>query len=303
MAEVIECVINISEGRDPEFLDTLSAVLRECPESYLLSCSSDRDHNRSVLTLAGSPCGVVEAAWIACREAVSSLDIRRHHGVHPRIGVVDVVPFVPVRETDMESCIKSARKLGARIGAGLGVPVYLYGRAASDPDRADLARIRKGELSGLAGRILRDQPDFGPPRIHPSAGASAVGARDILIAYNIDLDSRDLVLARKIARAVRESGGGIPTVKALGLFLESRGRVQVSMNLTDYRVAPIRQVFTRVQELARAENTDIAQSEIIGHLPRAALDERDCGFLRLRDFDPGETYIEDCLEKRINGKQ
>ena len=295
--------MNISEGRDQEFLRKMSLLIGSCADVYLLSCSSDEDHNRSVFTFAGAPGGICEASWVACKEAFSSLDIRFHSGVHPRIGVVDVVPFVPLQNTTLEECTESAHKLGKKIGSEFSVPVYMYGKAATVPERSDLSCIRRGELPGLEKRIHSEPPDYGPSRIHPSAGAAAVGSRNILIAYNIDLDSRDLSAARRIARAIRERDGGMPCVKALGLYLESRDCVQVSMNLTDYRVTSISQVFSSVLQLAGDKGIKVRQSEIIGHLPRAALEEKIADSLQIRSFVPKETYIEDCLERLINEGQ
>lgn len=296
----IECVMNISEGRDLSFLSGLSEIIKEIPGSFLLSCSSDQDHHRSVFTFAGDAEAVLQAAWEACRESASKLDIRRHVGAHPRIGVIDVVPFVPLRNAGLAECARLAHLLGNKIGADLKIPVFMYGAAARIPERENLAEIRRGGLEGAAGRIREIPPDYGPARLHPTAGASVVGARKILIAFNIELASENLEAARDIARRIRESSGGLPCVKALGLFLESKNRVQVSMNLTDFRRTSVMDVFETVSALAGEKNIEIVQSEIIGHLPREALDEEDAGYLRLVDFEPSEIYIEDCLERRIN---
>ncbi len=292
--------MNISEGRDQGFLEKISGMIKTCPDVCLLSCSSDIDHNRSVFTFAGSPGGILEASWIVCKETYSSLDIRLHSGVHPRIGVVDVVPFIPLKNSTLEECSESAHMLGKRIGSELLIPVYMYGKAASNPERSDLAYLRKGELPGLEKKIRSEPPDYGPSRIHPTAGATAVGARDILIAYNIDLDSRDISVARRIARAIREKDGGMPCVKALGLYLKSRDCVQVSMNLTDYRVTSVSQVFSRVLQLSAQEGIEVIESEIIGHLPRAALDENSSDSLRIKSFKPEKVYIEDNLERQTD---
>ncbi len=292
--------MNISEGRNHPLLEKISEGIKESSrEIHLFSCSSDKDHNRSVFTFAGSPRGVLETSWQACVEAVSLLDIRQHQGVHPRIGVVDVIPFVPLLNTSMAECSDIAHQLGNRVGMDLEIPVFMYGNAAASPDRSNLAWIRRGGLPGLAERMLTHPADYGPREVHPSAGAAAIGSRKILIAFNIDLDSRNLEAARKIAASVRESSGGLPQVKALGLFLESRGHVQVSMNLADYRITSVARVFNEVEKLARAEGIKIIESEIIGHLPREALDEGEAYRMKIKGFDPGKTYIEDNLEKLI----
>lgn len=303
MDKIVECVMNISEGRDLFFLERMSRIIESCPGAYLLSCSSDRDHNRSVFSFAGSPEGVLAGSWEACREAVSSLDIRVHKGVHPRIGVVDVVPFVPLLNSGLAECGRLAHELGKRMGTELLVPVFMYGEAALKPENANLADIRKGGLPGLQARISDHPPDYGPSAVHSSAGAVAIGSRDVLIAYNIDLASEDLSAAREIARLVRERDGGLPAVRALGLYLESKKCVQVSMNLTNYRNTSLVRVFEKVLQLAERRGIAVAGSEIIGHLPRAALEENAAAYLKIRDFDPSEVFIEDCLEKRIHEKK
>jgi len=292
--------MNISEGRDNSFLFELSRIIGSVPDCFLLSCSSDPDHHRSVFTFAGDPEAVSRAAWEACRESASRLDIRSHQGAHPRIGVVDVVPFVPLNNGGLDECTRRAHRLGKRIGAELEIPVFMYGAAARIPERESLAELRRGGLKGAAARIRKLPPDYGPARLHPSAGAASVGARGYLIAYNINLASSDLEAARDIARRIRESNGGLPCVKALGLLLKSRNQAQVSMNLTDFHRTSIRTAFDTVAAMAGEKQISIAESEIVGHVPRKALDEEDVEHLRLEDFEPSETYIEDCLEKRIN---
>lgn len=302
MNKIIECVMNVSEGRDLPLLEKLATAAGCIPGTRLLSCTSDLDHNRSVFTIIGSPENVLESSWNTCREAVRLLDIRNHQGVHPRIGVVDVVPFVPLEGASMEECTATAQRLGRRIGLELGIPVFLYGEAAVSPENVNLANIRRGALTGLAERMKKRPADYGPPEIHPSAGAMAVGSRDILIAFNMDLESRDLAAARRIAAGVRESGGGLPSVKALGLLLESRDCVQVSMNLTDYRIASVMKAFETVTRLAGAEGIQVRQSEIIGHIPRAALSEKDALTIKLKNFDPGRIYLEDLMGNTASGK-
>jgi len=294
--------MNISEGRDLAVLEQIASAVTSVPGTRLLSYSNDRDHNRSVFTFAGSPENVLGSSWITCRKAVKLLDIRIHQGIHPRIGVVDVVPFVPLNDASIEECSEISHRLGRRVGLELEIPVFMYGEAALSPERSNLANIRRGGLAGLETRI-KDQPaDYGPAHIHPSAGAMAVGSRDILIAFNIDLESHDLSAAKRIAAAIRESSGGLPRVKALGLFLESRDCVQVSMNLTDYRITSVAEVFDKVRHLAKSEGIGIRQSEIIGHLPRAALLEADALPMKITGFNPEMVYIEDRLKNLAKGR-
>lgn len=306
MARLVECVPNFSEGRRPEVVDALVAAVAGTPAVYLLDRTSDVDHNRSVLTFAGPPEAVLVAMEAAVRVAIDQIDMEHHEGQHPRIGAVDVIPFVPLGETTMDECVELARAFAARLATRYDLPVYLYGRAASRPDRVVLADIRKPQYEGLRSQIGQRgrEPDFGPARMHPSAGAVAVGARPFLIAYNINLGSADLDLARRIAHRVRERSGGLPRVQALGLFLEDLGCVQVSMNLLDFAITPIWQVWEAVQGLAGAEGVELRESELIGLAPLAALTDvadhagvaadrpiperlREAArWLRLRDFDP-----------------
>ncbi len=311
MADLVESVPNFSEGRRLEVVDRIADAVVATPGVHLLDRTSDASHNRSVLTLAGEGPPVSEALERAVAVAIHEIDMDQHWGEHPRIGAVDVVPFVPLADTPMEACVAFARSFGRRIAARFDIPVYLYASAARGPDRVRLADVRRGQYEGLKEEISQPgrEPDFGPPRMHPSAGAVAVGARPFLIAYNINLDSEDLELARRIARRVRESGGGLPRVQANGFRVEepARGnpaRAQVSMNLLDFRVTPMRQVWEAVAELAREDGVDVAESELIGLAPLASLldvadhagvdaslpvEQRLAGaaaFLRLRDFSP-----------------
>jgi glutamate formiminotransferase len=306
MAKIVECVPNFSEGRRPEVIDAIASRVEETPGAYLLDRTSDSDHNRSVLTVAGAPDAVTSAMEAAMEEAIERIDMRRHEGQHPRIGAVDVIPFVPLGETSIGECIELARDFGRRVAERFELPVYLYARAALRPDREVLADIRRPQYEGLRDLISRAEhvPDFGPPRLHETAGAVAVGARPFLIAYNINLDSRDLELARSIARRVRERSGGLPRVQALGLYLQDLDCVQVSMNLLDHTVTPMWKVWEAVREAARAEGVEPRESELIGLCPLAALidvadhagidagipDEerisRAAEWLKVRDFEP-----------------
>ena len=269
--KLIECVPNFSEGRRPEVVSAIVDVMRGQGVT-VLDVHSDAAHNRSVVTVVGSPEQVLEAAFAACREAARLIDMEQHRGEHPRIGATDVIPLVPFEGTSLDECVGWARQLGRRIGEELGIPVYLYGAAATRPDRVRLADVRRGEYEGLKEAIALPErhPDFGPARLHPRAGAVAVGARPFLIAFNVNLACEDLGVARAIARAVRESSGGLPAVQALGLQRED-GSVQVSMNLLDYRRTSLPAVYERVVEEARRRGVEVSGSELVGLAPAEAL--------------------------------
>ena len=306
MAKLVESVPNFSEGRRIEVVDKLAAAVDSVPGAFLLDRTSDASHNRSVLTLAGEPAPILEALERTVAVAVAEIDMERHSGEHPRIGAVDVVPFVPLRGATMNDCIELARTFGSRVADRFGIPVYLYGEAASGPSRQRLADVRKGQFEGLKTAITEPgrEPDFGPAALHPSAGAMAVGARPFLIAYNINLDSRDLELAKRIARRIRESSGGLPRVQANGFWIDELGLAQVSMNLLDFRTTPIWRVWESVRAEAAHDGVHLVESELIGLAPLAALldvadhagvtarlpqEERLAGaaaFLELRDFSP-----------------
>ena len=269
---VIECVPNVSEGRRPDVIRTIAASVAR-PGTRLLDCSSDPSHNRTVLTMVGNPPAVEQAVLQLFAVAVAAIDLRVHTGVHPRIGAVDVVPFVPLGGSTMKRCVEAARSTAARVASMYGVPVYLYEDAAYDPQRRNLSEIRRGGFERLAER-MRDpkwHPDFGPSLPHPSAGVAVIGARPILIAYNVNLASQRLDVAQHIAGSIRESGGGFHGVKAMGVPLEHRGIVQVSINVTDYKAAPLEMVFDAVERLAEAEGIAVLESEIVGLVPADAL--------------------------------
>lgn len=270
---LIECVPNLSEGRNQAVVDVLAAAVATVTGVHLLDRSSDPSHHRSVLTFVGEPPDVERAVVELATQALRTIDLRTHVGVHPRIGALDVVPLVPLRGATMADCVTLARSTAARLASTCDVPVFLYQHAASAPARQRLEHIRAGGLDGLAQRMLGDRwrPDYGPAALHPTGGATVVGARGFLIAWNLNLETSDLGVARAIARDVRESTGGLPAVKALGVALAHRGLAQVSMNLTDYQTTPMHVVFARVAESARRLGTRIAESEIIGLVPHAAL--------------------------------
>ncbi len=303
---LIESVPNVSEGRRLDVVDRLAAAIEAGDGVYLLDRTSDASHNRSVFTMAGEHGPVGAALERLVEAAIHEIDMNAHTGEHPRIGAVDVVPFVPLAATTIDDCVELARDFGERIATRFELPVFLYARAATRPERAKLADVRRGGYEGLRDEIgqLGRTPDFGPSRMHPSAGAVAVGARPFLIAYNINLDSPDLELAKRIARRVRESGGGLPWVQANGFWIEELGRAQVSMNLLDFASTPLWLVWDTVRDLAAEDGVSLAESELIGLAPLAAFlavaDRADApaedpiehrlaraaAYLRLRDFSP-----------------
>jgi glutamate formiminotransferase len=272
VARLVECVPNFSEGRRLDVVDRLAAAVTRTPGALLLDRTSDASHNRSVLTLAGEPDAVVRAMEQAIEVAVGEIDMEQQSGEHPRIGAVDVIPFVPLGDSTLDECIELARDFGARIAARFELPVFLYGAAATRADRVKLADVRRGQYEGLKLEIGNQgrQPDFGPARTHPSAGAVAVGARPFLIAYNINLESTDIELARRIARRVRESGGGLPRVQAMGVALDDPHYAQVSLNLLDFSVTPLWLVWDTVRNEAAGDGIELLESELIGLCPLAA---------------------------------
>jgi glutamate formiminotransferase len=270
---LIECVPNVSEGRRADVIDRLARAIRAVAGVGLLDQSSDPTHNRSVFTFAGAAQPVADAVLALFECAVDTIDLRSHSGAHPRLGAVDVVPFIPLGGASMRDCVALARTTAATVASRFRIPVFLYEEAASSDVRRNLADIRRGEFEGLAAKLMRPEwkPDYGPPAPHATAGATVIGARAPLIAYNINLKTNDLGTAKAIASAVRQSSGGLPFVKALGIALEHRGVAQVSMNLTNYEQTPIVRVFEAVRQEAERRGTSILESEIIGLVPEAAL--------------------------------
>jgi glutamate formiminotransferase / formiminotetrahydrofolate cyclodeaminase len=305
MEQLVECIPNFSEGRQADTVHALVAAIRAVPNVFLLDEEMDADHHRSVLTFAGAPDAVAEAAFQCTRIATDLIDLRHHQGGHPRIGATDVIPFVPIRGVTMEHCVDVARRLGERIGRELHVPVFFYERAASRPERTNLEAIRRGALEGLAARMGADPawaPDFGPSRLHPSAGATVVGARPPLIAYNVNLRTHDLGIAKGIAKTVRFSSGGLPSVKAIGIELAGRRLVQVSMNLTNYEETPIHVAFGAVRHEAEELGVQIAGSEVVGLVPQQALIHAAEASLQLEGFDRSqvlETRLEMIMSREV----
>ena len=285
-APLVECVPNFSEGRNPETLAALERAITGVPGVQLLDVQADAAHNRSVFTFVAAPDAAVEGALQAMRVAAERIDLTRHRGEHPRMGATDVVPFVPVRDVTMDDCVTLARRLGERAARELGIPIYLYARAAARPDRERLPDVRKGEFEGLRERIGTDpaaDPDFGPRRIHATAGATAVGARPFLVAFNIYLDSTDVAVAKDIAKRIRTSSGGLPAVQASGFMVE--GKAQVSMNLLDIDTTSPAAVFAAVEQAAREHGIEVVKSEVVGLIPERALVGAGAAYLRLGDAE------------------
>jgi glutamate formiminotransferase len=295
MGMIIECIPNISEGRDAALVEAIAGAIRAVPGVSLLDTSSDAAHNRSVLTFVGDRPAVRSAVLALFDAAVPRIDLTRHRGEHPRMGAVDVVPFVPLRGASVEDCVALSREVGEEIGRR-GIPVYLYEDSASAEHRRNLADIRKGEFEGFAEKI-RDgkwKPDFGPEERHATAGVVAVGARAPLIAYNINLATRDVAIAERIAKAIRHIGGGFRYVKAMGVALEDRGQVQVSINMTNFKKTPLHRVFECVKSEAERHGVAIVGSEIVGLTPADALLMAAEHYLRLEKFTAAQV-----LEMRL----
>lgn len=319
---LIESVPNVSEGRRLDVVDRLAEAIEGVDGVYLLDRTSDASHNRSVFTIAGEHGPVSDALERLVEASIHEIDMDLHTGEHPRIGAVDVIPFVPLGSTTMDDCIELARDFGERIATRFELPVFLYARAASRAERVKLADVRRGQYEGLKREIADTgrEPDFGPSRLHLSAGAVAVGARPFLIAYNINLDSPDIELAKRIARRIRESGGGLPKVQANGFWIEELGRAQVSMNVLDFDVTPLWLVWETVRDVAAEDGVDLAESELIGLAPLAAFLavadraaappdapverrlEAAARFLRLRDFSPMQALELRLEDARSSGR-
>jgi glutamate formiminotransferase len=293
---LIECIPNVSEGRRADVIAHFGDGLRSIPTVRLLDVSSDASHNRSVFTFAGDAAGVEHAVLTLFERAIAAIDLRTHRGEHPRMGAVDVVPLVPIEGVTMSECVALAKKLGAAVGERFAVPVYLYEEASANPARKNLEDIRRGEFEGLAAKMASAgwAPDFGPAVPHPSAGAAVVGARMALIAFNINLSTDRLDVAKKIAAGIRHSSGGFRFVKAAGFRLEERGIVQVSMNLTNYEKTPIFRVFEAVKREAARYGVSVLESEIVGLVPSAALNAAAEFYLQLEGFKADQV-----LENRL----
>ena len=276
---IVECVPNFSAGRDRSVVEAIETAISSVTDLAVLDRTADPDHDRCVITFAGSPAAVREAAVRAVETAAARIDLTQQQGVHPRVGAADVIPFVPISGITLEECVALAHAAGHEIWRRARVPVYFYEAAALSPSRVNLAQVRRGGFEALREQTASRPPDVGGPALHPTAGATIVGARRFLVAYNINLASADLALAQRLARTIRASSGGFPAVKALGLALESRGIVQVSINLTDYEQTGIDQVYAAVSSEA-----EVLGSELIGLIPRAALPQTN---VRWENFHEG----------------
>ncbi len=296
MPRIIEAVPNISEGRRPEIVKEAVSALEGAPGVRVLDVQSDKDHNRSVLTLVGDERGLEEAVLRLFEVAVARLDLRSHEGQHPRLGAVDVVPFIPIEAASIADCVALARSVGAAVARRFDVPVFLYEEAAAAPHRRNLEDVRRGQFEGLAAKMNDPlwAPDFGPRAPHPSAGATVIGARMPLIAYNINLGTTDVEIAKRIAKAIRHSSGGYRFVKAMGLLLEERNLAQVSINMTDFKKTPLHRVFETVRAEAERHGVAVVGSEIVGLVPSEALLDAADHFLRLEGFSPSQV-----LERKI----
>jgi glutamate formiminotransferase len=303
MKRLIECVPNFSEGRDAAKVDAIIEAMREVAGVYLLDYESDADHNRSVVTLAGEPEAVAEAALRGVGKAAALIDLTKHTGAHPRMGATDVVPFIPIEGVTIEDCAALAKKTGREIWARYQIPVYFYEAAAQKPERTNLENIRKGQFEGLRDEVLHNAdraPDVGEPRLHPTAGATVVGARKFLIAYNINLNTPDLEIAKRIGKNIRFSNGGLRYVKAMGVDLRARNLAQVSINLTDFEQTPIHRVFEMVKREAERYGVTIVGSEIVGLIPKRAIELTADFYLQFENFSPAQVF-ENKLEASLGG--
>ena len=298
MSKLVECVPNFSEGRRPEVIEAIAEEVRQVANVKLLDVKADPSHNRVVVTFVGEPQAVKQAAFNCCKKAAELIDMEKHHGEHPRIGATDVIPFIPVKNVSMEECAQLADELAQEIAAKLNIPVYLYEEAAKIPGRKALPDIRKGQYEGLKTEISKPErrPDYGPAQLHPTAGATVVGARQFLIAYNINLDTSDVNIAKKIANSIREAKGGYKYVRAMGVTVQigDRDIAQVTINMVNYQGTPLFRVFETVKSEASRYGVNVLGSEIIGLTPMQALLDAAEFYLRLDGFDRKQV-LEDNL--------
>lgn len=304
MKRLIECVPNFSEGRDAAKVDAIVAAMSKVPGVYVLDREMDADHNRSVFTLAGDPDAVAEAALLGVGKAMELIDLTTHSGAHPRIGATDVVPFIPIDGISIEDCVALARRVGNEIWNRYRIPVYFYEAAAQRPERVNLENIRRGQFEGLREEMKRDHnrlPDIGEPKLHPTAGATVVGARKFLIAYNVNLNTADIGIANKIAKAIRFSSGGLRYVKSMGVELKARNLAQVSINLTDFEQTPMHRVYEMVKHEAARYGVMPVGSEIVGLIPKKAIEMAADYFLQVENFSPAQVF-ENRLQAALTGE-
>jgi glutamate formiminotransferase len=305
MRTLVECVPNFSEGRDAAKVDAIVEAMLAVAGVSLLDREMDADHNRSVITLAGPKEAIGEAALRGVGKAAELIDLTRHQGAHPRLGAADVVPFVPIEGVTIDDCVALARQVGQQIWERFKIPVYLYEAAATRPERENLENIRRGQFEGVREEVLTNPdraPDFGEPRLHPTAGATVVGARKFLIAYNINLNTHDMKVAREIAKTIRFSSGGLRYVKAMGVNLKARELAQVSINLTDFERTPIFRVFEMVKREAERHGVGIVGSEVVGLVPKRALEATSDFYLQLENFNPDQQILENRLAAVLSGE-
>lgn len=297
MAKLIECIPNFSEGQNQETIDGLVKVAKSVPGVNLFDYSSDKSHNRSVFTLVGDKDGIQEVAFQLVKYASEHIDMTKHHGEHPRMGATDVVPFVPIKDVTVEECVEISKKVAKRINDELNIPIFLYEESASNPMRKNLAKVRKGQFEGMLEKLQEKDwaPDYGERKIHPTAGVTAVGARMPLVAFNVNLDTSDLSIAKKIAKVLRGSSGGYKYCKAIGVMLEDRNIAQVSMNMVNYEGTPLYRTFETIKFEAKRYGVNIIGSEVIGLTPAKAL--VDCAeyYLQIEDFDYQKQVLENHL--------
>ena len=299
LKKIVESVPNISEARREDALNRILASIRNVPDTRILDVKPDLDHNRTVISLAGSPEGLKALLLKLYEVCIQEIDLRQHKGGHPRAGAVDVTPFIPIKNATMEECAILARELGREVADRFSIPVYLYEFAASREERRDLAYIRRGEFEGFADKIKQPgwKPDFGPEEVHQSAGVTVIGARMPLIAFNVNLGTSDLQIANKIAKAVRHSSGGLRFVKAMGVALQERNIVQVSMNLTDYKKTPVFRAVEMVRREAERYGVSVVASELIGLIPAEALYETAEYYLQMENFQLSQVLENKLLEE------
>jgi glutamate formiminotransferase / formiminotetrahydrofolate cyclodeaminase len=303
MKRLIECVPNFSEGRDAAKVDAIVAAMSAVPGVYVLDREMDADHNRCVITLAGDPDAAAEAALLGVGKAVELIDLTKHSGAHPRVGAADVIPFIPIEGATLEDCVALARRVGKQIWERYRVPVFFYEAAAATPDRVNLENVRRGQFEGLREEIKHNPgrlPDVGEPKLHPTAGATVVGARKFLIAYNVNLNTPDVGIANKIAKAIRFSSGGFRYVKSMGVELKARNLAQVSINLTDFEQTPMHRVYEAVKREAARYGVVPVGSEIVGLVPKKAIELATDYFLQVENFSP-EQVFENRLQAVLTG--